>query len=104
MNEPERVRYGSVSLVRQGEHKFFSLTLPTEMLAQTCFVSTRDEDVIKGFQRALDEKRAREIANYIDSGLGTIPSSIILSAQEDAELKYDAKTKSLSFKNIRSRF
>lgn len=98
MNDTERVRYGSVSLVRQGEHKFFSLTMPTEMLAQTCFVSTRDEDVVKGFQRALDEKRAHEIAAYIDSGLGTIPSSIILSAQEDAELEYDPKSKSLSFK------
>ena len=59
---------------------------------------------MKGFQRELDEKRAREIAAYIDSGLGTIPSAIILSAQPDAGLEYDSTRKSLSFKPIRKSF
>ncbi|MBY0241614.1 MAG: DGQHR domain-containing protein [Burkholderiaceae bacterium] len=100
----ERLRFASVSLVRQGEHRFFSLTLPSELLAETCFVIARDEDPIKGFQRELDLKRAKEIAAYIDSGLGTIPSSIVLSAQPDAELEYDRARKSLSFNSIRKAF
>lgn len=50
-----------------------------------------------GFQRELDEKRAEEIASYIDNGLGTIPSSIVLSAQEIANLKYSSSSKSISF-------
>lgn len=100
----ERMRYASVSLVRQGEHRFYSLTLPSELLAETCFVIGREEDPLKGFQRELDEKRAREIAAYIDSGLGTIPSAIILSAQPDAELDYDRLRKSLSFNKIRKAF
>jgi DGQHR domain-containing protein len=79
-HEPERLRY-SVSLVRQGKHSFYTLTMPSDVLARTCVVSTRREDPIKGFQRTLDEKRAGEIAQYIDSGLGTIPNSIVLSAQ-----------------------
>lgn len=104
MTDLERIGFASVSLVRQGEHRFYSLTLPSELLAETSFVIARDEDPIKGFQRELDEKRAREIAAYIDSGLGTIPSAIILSAQPDAELEYDSSRKSLSFKAIRKAF
>ena len=104
MTDLVRIGFSSVSLVRQGEHRFYSLTLPSELLAETSFVIARDEDPIKGFQRELDEKRAREIAAYIDSGLGTIPSAIILSTQPDAELEYDSSRKSLSFKPIRKAF
>jgi len=104
MTELERKSFSSVSLVRQGDHRFYSLTLPSELLAETCFVIAREEDPIKGFQRELDAKRAQEIAAYIDSGLGTIPSAIILSAQPDAELAYDSSRKSLSFKLIRKAF
>lgn len=104
MTELQRISFSSVSLVRQGDHRFYSLTLPSELLAATCFVIAREEDPIKGFQRELDEKRAREIAAYIDSGLGTIPSAIILSAQPDAELEYNSSRKSLSFNSIRKAF
>lgn len=100
----EKESFGSVSLVRQGEHKFYSFTMPSDVLADTCYVINRDEDPIEGFQRELDKKRATEIANYIDSGLGTIPSSIVLSAQEDCEFTYDSKRKSVSFKNISKAF
>lgn len=100
----ERHSFGSVSLVRQGDHTFYSLTLPSELLADTCYVVDREEDPIEGFQRELDIKRAKEIAAYIDSGLGTIPSSIVLSAQDDAELKYDARKKSISFKHLNNAF
>ena len=104
MTEHERISFSSVSLVRQGEHRFYSLTLPSELLAESCFVIAREEDPIKGFQRELDETRAKEIANYIDSGLGTITSSIVLSAQPDADLEYDGSKKSLSFNKIRKAF
>ncbi|MFE8146569.1 DGQHR domain-containing protein [Brenneria goodwinii] len=96
--------FGSVSLVRQGEHSFYSLTLPSEILAETCYVVNRDDDPKLGFQRSLDKNRAKEIAAYIDSGLGTIPSSIVLSAQDDADLKYDSKNKTISFNTIRNAF
>lgn len=91
-----KLRY-SVSLVRQGRHSFYTLTMPSEVLARTCKVSTRKEDPKKGFQRALDEKRAMEIAQYIDQGLGTIPNSIVLSAQPDADLKVVGRGKTLEF-------
>ena len=99
-----RSSFGSVSLVRQGDHKFYSLTLPSELLGDTCYVVNREEDPLDGFQRELDAKRATEIAAYIDRGLGTIPSSIILSAQEEADLKYDSKKKTISFLKIPKAF
>jgi DGQHR domain-containing protein len=102
--EDGRQSFGSVSLVRQGDHKFYSLTLPSELLAETCYVVDRAEDPIEGFQRVLDEKRAKEIAAYIDSGLGTIPSSIVLSAQDDADLVYSSSKKSISFKGLKNAF
>lgn len=100
----EKESFGSVSLVRQGEHRFYSFTMPSDVLAETCFVVNRDENPIEGFQRELDKKRAAEIANYIDSGLGTIPSSIVLSAQDESDFFYDSKKKSVSFLAIKKAF
>ncbi len=86
-------------LVTQGRHKFYTLTLPADILARTCFVILRDEDPIEGFQRLLSETRARRIADYIDNGLGTIPTSVILSAQETSDFEYDSRRKTVSFKD-----
>ena len=41
-NPLKRLRY-SVSLVRQGNHSFYTLTMPSDVLARTCVVSTRKE-------------------------------------------------------------
>jgi DGQHR domain-containing protein len=86
-------------LVTQGRHRFYTLTLQADILARTCFVIVRDEDPIEGFQRLLSETRARRIAEYIDNGLGTIPTSVILSAQDAAEFEYDSRRKTISFKD-----
>jgi len=99
----QTLRY-SISLVTQGRHKFFTLTMPSNVLAKTCFVTTRDEDPRDGFQRVLDEKRAQEIADYIDTGFGTIPSSIVLSAQPDAQLTVIGKGKTIEFKRTKKAF
>jgi len=88
----------TASLVTQGNHRFYTLTMPSEVLAKNCTVDTRMEDPIKGFQRRLDLRRAKDIANYIDNGFGTIPGSIILSAQPEAELVYSRPKRTISFK------
>ncbi|PTP83179.1 DGQHR domain-containing protein [Vibrio splendidus] len=104
MADADKEKFGSVSLVRQGEHKFYSFTMPSDVLAKCCYVINRDEDPELGFQRVLDKKRAKEIANYIDSGMGTIPSAIVLSAQDIAEFNYDSRAKSVSFNSINTAF
>lgn len=94
----------SAALVTQGKHKFFTLTLPIEILANTCFVSNRQDDPDGGFQRVLDENRAAAIAKYIDQGFGVIPTSIILSAQEESSFEYDSKKKTINFKETPKAF
>ncbi|MFN3261364.1 MAG: DGQHR domain-containing protein [Pikeienuella sp.] len=87
----------TASLLTQGRHRFYTLSMPSDVLANTCVVEPRNEDPEEGFQRALDEKRARDIANYIDAGMGTIPTSIVLSAQPAANLQYKRTNRTLSF-------
>jgi DGQHR domain-containing protein len=99
----KRLRY-SVSLVRQGNHTFYTLTLPSDVLARTCVVSTRKEDPKKGFQRVLDHRRAQDIANYIDQHQGSIPNSIVLSAQPAANLKVLGRGKTLEFEDTPGAF
>lgn len=102
-DDENRLRY-SVSLVKQGKYQFYTLTMPSEVLAETCSVTTRAEDPVLGFQRSLDTKRAEEIAHYIDKDVGTIPTSIVLSAQKKANLKIVGRGKTLEFTNTPGAF
>jgi DGQHR domain-containing protein len=90
----------AASLITQGKHRFYTLSMPSDVLAVTCVVDWRVENPIDGFQRVLDKKRATDIAEYIDKGFGTIPTSIILSAQADSELHYSASKRTLRFRQI----
>jgi DGQHR domain-containing protein len=91
-------------LVTQGKHRFYSLVLPSDVLAATCTVDPRQENPIDGFQRLLDKRRARDIADYIDSGFGTAPCAVILSAQPRAQLHYDRASQLLRFRNSQNAF
>jgi len=68
-----------------------------EILTKCCFATPREEDPIEGFQRVLDKKRAMQIAHYIDEEGGTIPSAIILSAQEVADIEVIGKGRTIEF-------
>lgn len=92
----EEVRH-AISLIHQGSHRFYTLSMPSNVLAACCFATSKDEDPIGGFQRVLDEKRAQQIADYIDNG-GTIPSPVVLSAQRISEFKSVDRSKTGSFK------
>lgn len=92
----DEVRY-AISLVRQGKHRFYVLTIPSNVLAACAFATTKDEDPTAGFQRVLDHRRAQDIANYIDEG-GTIPSSVVLSAQADTNFRSVDRSKTAAFK------
>ena len=91
-----RESYAAV-LLTQGEHRFYQLAMPSDVLGNCTFVSTRDTDPDAGFQRLLNKNRAKEISDYIDSGHGTIPTSVILSAQASCDLEYDSRNKTVSF-------
>lgn len=87
----------SVVQVTQGPHRFYSFTMPSDVLARNCYATTREEDPMTGFQRVLDKRRAQDIADYIDTGLGMIPNAIILSAQPDAEIEILERGKTIQF-------
>ncbi|MBL0008415.1 MAG: DGQHR domain-containing protein [Saprospiraceae bacterium] len=91
-------------LITQGRHRFYSLTLPSAVLAKTCFVTTRYDDPNEGFQRTLDKEKAQKIADYIDKEGGTIPTAIILSAQIESSFLYNSKNKTIEFNDIRKAF
>lgn len=93
----------SVTLITQGTSKFYSGTAEIELIAQCCTTNPRSNDPMDGFQRTLDDKRAESIANYIRDG-GTIPSSIILSAQPEAELTYSSRNKIITFEVVPTSF
>lgn len=91
-------------VVAQGKHRFYSLVLPSDLLAETCMVEPRVENPIDGFQRLLDERRAKSIARYIDAGFGTVPGAVVLSAQTRAHLHYDKEKGTLDFRKDRKAF
>ena len=71
----------------------------TVMNAKTIFeiseVSRVDTNPQEGYQRYLNEKRANDIAQYLDSE-NIIPGAIILSAQEGCNINYDSEKMMLS--------
>jgi len=91
-------------LVTQGNYRFYIAALPSEILSKTCFVVSRDEDPVEGFQRRLNPARAEKIANYIDMGVGSIPTAIIVSAQADANLTYNSRSKTITFEELPTSF
>lgn len=92
----ERVRY-TASNITQNKKRFYSLSIPMDVLARCCFATPREENPIEGFQRVLDKKRAQKIADYIDDEGGTIPSAIILSAQDVAEIEVIGRGRTIEF-------
>lgn len=72
----------------QNIYCFYVITLNSSVLKGMCFVSRKKEDPIKGFQRLLSSKRAKDIANYLDIENGVIPSALVLSAQTNADISF----------------
>ncbi len=102
----ETVVEGSVSYTalvgNADEPRFYTTSIPIEDLFQLCFVDTREEDAVLGFQRAIDVRRSEAIAVYLKEG-NTIPLNIVLSAQPAAEIEYVAKNKGVSFQRVKNR-
>lgn len=102
-NEKDNRFNFSASPMKQNDFEFYTLSIPSEVLEKTCFVTNRFQDSEEGFQRTLNERKARQIAKYIDEEGGTIPTSIVLSAQPEADVQILSR-KTLSFKNTKNAF
>jgi DGQHR domain-containing protein len=102
-SRPKSTTYPAL-LLTQNKHRFFFATIPVDDIFPYCFVARRNEDPIVGFQRALNEERANDIAKYLAAGAGSIPTNIVLSAQPFAEFEYNRKAKTISFKRVQKAF
>lgn len=89
---------------KQNGKAFYLTVLENTLLKDTCFVSRRDEDSKKGFQRNLNNSRAKDIAKYLDELKGVIPSVLILSAQDVANFAFSRKSNEVSFKTNEKSF
>ena len=85
----------------QNGKSFFITIINSNKLKEMCFVSRKKEDPLKGFQRLLNPKRAKDIANYLDMNKGVIPSALIVSAQDNADIRFDKKNMSVSFEKVK---
>lgn len=86
----------------QNDKTFYLAIFPKRILQNITFVSRRETSQLDGFQRNLNGARAKDIAKYFDEKNGVIPSPLILSAQENADLQYSNGT--ISFENLPSSF
>lgn len=89
--------YPALQLI-QNDQRFYFTTIPASDIFPFAFVLRRDDSGVEGFQRALDSGRARDIASYLDNSIGSIPTNIVLSAQESADLQYIRRTKSIKYR------
>lgn len=82
---------------KQNNKVFYLTILDNILLKDICFVSRRDADPKKGFQRNLNISRAKDIAEYLDKVKGVIPAALILSAQDITNFSFDRKSQKISF-------
>ncbi len=90
--------------LKQNQQTFYFVTMPVSDIFPYCFVLRREEDPIQGFQRMLSDSRANDIARYLDGSMGSIPTNIVLSAQEEAELEYLSKKKTVRYRRTPKAF
>lgn len=76
--------YTALKIDQNGHYIYFA-TIPIDELFQYCIVERRHENPTEGFQRRLNESRAEDIAEYLNTEANSIPINIVLSAQPEAE-------------------
>ncbi|MEL7606533.1 MAG: DGQHR domain-containing protein [Sedimentibacter saalensis] len=91
-----RISINAIECV-QNNKSFIITSMNSSILKKMCFVSRKKDDAIKGFQRLLNVKRAKDIALYLDNLKGIIPSAIIVSAQDNTKMRFDKQSSKLSF-------
>ena len=74
----------------QNNYVFYQAVVSSKQLLKFTFLLRRHENKKKGFQRILNSKRAEQIAIYLDEEKGSIPASIIVSAQKESNLSFNS--------------
>lgn len=85
------------------ERHFYLTALPADLLSKIASVSRADEDPVRGYQRLLERRRAKRIAEYLREG-NVVPGAVVLSAQKRSAFHYDSDAGTLSFNVLRGAF
>ena len=85
----------------QGDYKCYLAVMNAKNVFEHSIVSRAEEDSERGYQRSLDEKRANDIALYLNNG-NVIPGCIILSAQKKSNFSFE--NEEITFENVEDAF
>lgn len=97
-----RAERGGEIMVRvpQNDHVMYVGAIRASELFPLCVVTPyepTEDSAGGGFQRVLDPKRAKSLAEYVTKWRMSIPGGLVLFATEDAGLRYDAATLRLTW-------
>jgi DGQHR domain-containing protein len=67
--------------VQQGGFEVYLFVMNSKILRELAFVSKRETANPKGYQRALSEKRLKDVGEYIKKPRATFPNSIIVNIE-----------------------
>lgn len=102
-NVQKRVSFSAIRC-QQNRKEFFVSSILSNILEQSCYIVRRASGQNKGFQRILNESRAKNIASYLDKEGGVIPSALILSAQDVSDFEFDDRLGRISFDVVDNSF
>ncbi len=101
--ENNTLSVNAIRVIGNGHNEFYISAIPVSTLKDVSSVSRAEENPQEGYQRLLDSKRAEKIGEYFDQGM-SIPGAIILSAQPEADCRFDEDSSQLSFRLSRGSF
>ena len=105
-DKPSTNRLSAPALImtQNDQQIFHSVLMPVNDVFPYCYVASRVEDPLLGFQRTLNKERAFKIAQYLDESKGSIPTNIVRSAQENAEVSYNSRNKTIKYRKTKRAF
>jgi DGQHR domain-containing protein len=77
--------------LKQGKLELVTFVAKARTINSFAAINLRDPDEKTGYQRVLSPTRVRVINKYIDAGKA-LPTSVLISLEEDAKLKHDTET------------
>jgi len=75
---PEEIRKECIK-VQQGGVEFYAFVMNSKTLREIAYVSRREATNLLGYQRYLNDRRLKDVGDYIKKPRATFPNSIILN-------------------------
>lgn len=73
-------------VLNQNAQKLYLFPMNSTQLKQLCYVTPRSKDSPEEIQRLLDEKRAKEIGEYIKNDTSLLPNAVVISLNPEVSV------------------